>query len=316
LPLPKELRVAVAPLHQEVLFNSRVLHLYLAYWIPALLVSIAVLKHKRPKAMPWACLTAAICGGMILCGYEYLEVLLRASGMLMPAMVIFCMLMVVLMALLLLTLEHEPGAAGDVESDVEKPTSLSSSRKPIASNALLSYSTTAYFAMTAAAVFFVFSYFSPEHKTFALRDIQSLKHSVLVAKDWKFDQTVPAHSPYPEVSIFSRRVPGSVSQLQVMSLRSDSEGVKKLMQWWTNFLHLKVINFESWDRYSPGAYAMQFSLPNADGGTKFAVSSFVPRDNGRTEVFTAVVYGDKFDETVSEIALLVQNLYLVPSPPM
>lgn len=298
LPLPNEVHVALAPLRQEILFNTNVFHLYLAYWLPALWMSVAALKTDRPKAWPWAVLTGAMLGGLILYGYEYFEVLLRASGLFMSVMVIFSSVMVALVCMILQTLES---SRNESESPFDKET------KP-AANALLSYTSAAFLAMALAVVFTVSVYCSPNRKVFSFRDIASLKHSVLLAKDWTFKETQAPKAPFPEISIFTRAAPLGIRRLDVMSLPSDSAGVKILMQKWVDYLHLKVTKVESWDKYYSGAYSFQFTLPTADGGTLFAVSAFVPRDNGQTEVFTAVTDAKTIEQTVWEIALLVQNL--------
>lgn len=299
LPLPNELRVACAPLHQEVLFNCNVLHLYFAYWLPALWMSIAALKHDRPKAMPWVVTVATMLGGMMLVGYEYLEVFLRASEFLTATMVTFAAVMVALIAMILQILEAGRTNFDKLKDEDEKP----------AANALLSYTSTAFFAMELAFIFLVATYCSPERKAFCFREAPSLKHSALLANDWTLKETQPPKDPFPEISVFTRAAPVGVRRMEVMSLKSDPEGVKHLMQKWIDYLHLKVTKVESWERYHPGAYSFQFVLTTGDGGTMFAVSAFVPRDNGRTEVFTAITDAKSIDQTIWEIALLVQNLH-------
>ena len=298
LPLPNELRVACAPLHQEVLFNCNVLHLYLAYWLPALWMSVAALKHDRPRAMPWVASTATILGGMMLVGYEYLEVFLRASGLLVSTMVTFAAVMVALITMVLQVLESGRTNFDKLKDEDSKP----------AANALLSYTSSAFFAMALAFIFAVVTYCSPARKTFSFREVPTLKHAVLFANDWTLKETQPPKDPFPEISIFTRAAPLGVRRMEVMSLESDPEGIKHLMQKWIDHLHLKVTKIESWDRYHQGAYSFQFALTTGDGGTMFAVSAFVPRDNGKTEVFTAITDAKSIDQTVWEIALLVQNL--------
>lgn len=297
LPLPNELRVALAPLRQEVLFNANVFHLYLAYWLPALLMSAAALKPERPKALPWVTLTATMSGGIILVGYEYLEVFLRASGQLVSSMVVFGAVMVAQIVLVLQTLDSSRTNADKLD-DEKKP----------AANALLSYTETAFFAVALASVFLVVTYCSPSRKAFSFRETPSLKHSVLLANDWILKETQPPKEPFPEITSFTRTAPLGMKRLDVMSLESDPAGVKHLMRKWVDYLHLKVTKVEQWDRYHPGAYSFQFTLPSSDGGTMFAVSAFVPRDSGKTEVFTAITDVKDIEQTIWEIAFLVQNL--------
>jgi hypothetical protein len=298
LPLPNELRVALAPLHQEVLFNCNVLHLYLAYWLPSLWMCVAALKHDRPKALPWVTLAATMIGGMILAGYEYLEVFLRASGLLLSAVITFTAVMVALIAMVLQILESDRTNFDKPKDDEKKP----------AENALLSYTSTAFFAMVVSVAFCVATYCSPERKTFSFREVPSLKHAVPLASDWTLKETQAPKEPFPEISIFTRSASLGVRRLETMTLESDPAGVKHLMQKWIDYLHLKVTKVESWERYHPGAYSFQFALTTEDGGTMFAVSAFVPRDNGKTEVFSAITDPKTIEQTIWEIAFLVQNL--------
>lgn len=310
LPLPNEVRVAFAPLQQELFFNANVFHLYLAYWIPALWMSIAALKADRSRALPWATLTAAILGGIILVGYEYFEVLMRANGLILPTLVIFGAVMVSLIAMLLRMLE---GSRSDTDVP-EMP------ERKVAANALLSYTSVAFLSLSLALVFALFSYCSNYRKVFSFTQAPSLNHSILISNDWNFRGTKPAKDPFPEISSFTQVSLAGSKTLDVMFLNPDSSGpsassdpsdpagMKRLIQKWVDYLHLKVSKVESWNKFYSGAYSFQFSLPFADGSTKFGVSAFVPRENGGTEVFTAVTDAKSFEQTVWEIALLVQNL--------
>ncbi len=308
LPLPTEVRVALAPLHQEVLFNGNVFHFYLAYWISAMLFALAAIKTNIFGRLMASSLVAVVAGGTILAGYELFEVPLRASGMFVAALVGLAATLVLLILLTLRALDSSSGRKADAEFQSAAERQLPAR----ASDALLDYSSMGALVSVSAVLFALYSCFSPTFKTFSNQEISALEHFVVMSNDWKLKETVPAKAPYPMISSYVRERQGSKATIQLMSLESDPAGIGKLMQKWINYLQLKVTKLESWDRYSAGAYSFQFMLPNPNGLNLYAVSCFVPRPHNRTEVFTLITDAGSIDQGKWELADLVRNLQREP----
>ncbi len=314
LPLPTEIRVALAPLRQEILFNGNVFHFYLAYWISALILALASIKTDNFAKLTAAALAAIVAGGSILAGYQLFEVPLRASGMFVALFVVLAAMLVVLILSTLRALEKPAGNLLVVESQISVRTSgvvqisqTAQASDVRSSDALLDYRAMGVLAIVSAILFVIQSYFSPSFKSFSMQEVPSLEHAVVLANDWKLKETVPAKAPYPVISTYAREKLGSKATIQLMSLESDPAGVVKLMQKWISFLQLKVTKMESWNRYSSGAYSFQFTLKNPNGIDLYAVSCFAPRQN-RTEVFTLISDAATIEQSEWELAELVRNL--------
>lgn len=298
LPLPNEVRVALAPLRQEVLFSGNVFHYYLAYWISALIFALAAIKTDKLEKLIVLSFTAILAGGAVLAGYELFEVFLRASGMFVAALAGFGALLFVLILLTLRALD----SSGEHESETEVHPTV---RSP---DALLDFVAMGVLAILSFVVFTLSCFFSPEFKVFSRQEIPALEHSVVMATDWKFKKTTPAKAPYPAISSYVREKQGAMAEIQMMTLDSSPAGVMSLMQKWIKYLQLKVTKLESWERHSQGAYAFEFTLPNPSGLNLYAVSCFVPRNQNRTEVFTLITDAASFDQGKWELAELVRNL--------
>lgn len=305
IPLPTELRVAVAPLKQEVLFNCNVFHLYLAYWIAALTFGLGSIRFKAKQSRFFVFIVSLLGVGAILCGYELFEVTLRACGMLVRVLVVASG---ILIALLMWTLQELVSTDSSKAGLTEASLGSSTKSKPLSADALLTYGGTAKTALVAVFIFLAVSLLSPTFKSFSYQNVTAVAHPVLLAIDWKFKEELPAKEPYPEISVYIRESSGIRSTLQIMSLESDPNGVKPLMKKWIDFLHLQLSKLDSWDRLSPGAYSFQFTLPNQNGLSLFAVSTFVPRSNSRTEVFTLITDATHIEQATWELANLVKSL--------
>lgn len=299
LPLPNELRIALAPLHQELLFNCNVLLTYLAYWIPALLLSGVILRTDRSADIVRATILAVLTNGAIMFFYQNFEVLLRATGLLYPAMVFLIALFVILLHRTLALLETSRCP------EANSPQQLTPT---LPADALLSYRSSKYLCLAAALAYAAISILQTGWKSFKELPAPTVNHSILLASDWTFKSTTPPAPPLPALSAFSRTTAEGTSTLQVSSMKSDPAGVKHHLKLWIDFLHLKVIKLEPWDRYYPGAYACTFSCVDTSSVTMAGLSVFVPRDNGQTETYTLSAIPSSFDQAFWEVALLVQRL--------
>lgn len=298
LPLPTELRVMFAPLQQEVLFNCNILHTYLAYWIPALLLALVTLKTNRRFDLMCASIIGLTINGAILFSYEHYEVWLRATGLLYPVLIVLTGILLALLTQLLATIETSRSSA---QSDTAPP--------PQTPDALLSYRSSRNLCLAAAVAFALISLLPSGPKSITEQSVPTLQHSVALERNWKFQSLIPATGRLPEFSVFTRPSTDGPTTIQISQLSSDPAGAKHHLQMYIDMLHLNVIKQESWDRYYPGAYACSFLFVDKASLTTAGLSVFVPRPNGRTEAFTLTCPPSNFEQAVWEIALLVQRLH-------
>lgn len=297
LPLPTELRVMLAPLKQELLFNCNILHTYLALWIPALLLALVTLKSNRTLDLLCASTFGIMLTGAILFGYEHYEVFLRATGLLYPALIVLTGILFALLTELLAIIETSRSAARSTDTP---PTSTP--------DALLSYRSSRNLCLAAALGFAIISLLPAGPKSFIEHPVPTLSHSVLLDRNWKFQSIIPANGKLPEFSVFTRPSPDGPTTIQISSLKSDPAGAKHHLQTYIDFLQLKVVKAEPWDRYYPGAYSCSFLFVDKSSMTVAGLSVFVPRSNGRTETFTVTCPPSIFENAVWEITHLVQQL--------
>lgn len=112
LPLPTYIRVLLAPVAQDTSFNCTVFNTYLAYWIPALTISYALLQSKSQKratllSSAFAAPSCFVIFAIYLQGEEYL----KAAGLLYPYMTLLATVFALLVVLNMHALEKQNNAS-------------------------------------------------------------------------------------------------------------------------------------------------------------------------------------------------------------
>ncbi len=297
LPLPSDVRVALAPLQQELLFNCNVLHTYLAYWIPALLLAWVTLKTESQFDIVCSSIIGLLTTGAILFCYEHYEVWLRATGLLYPALIVLTGILLALLTQILELIETSRSAAQPISTAPLVPP-----------DALLSYKSSRNLCLAAAVAFTLGSITLTGLKSVIDQPVPNLNHSVSLERSWKFQSTIPRTEQMPEFSVFTRPTADGPMTIQIASLQSDPAGAQHHLQTYIDRLGLNVIKKESWSHYYTGAYACTFMFVDKSNMTIAGLSVFVPRADGNTETFTLTSSPSDFEQGVWEIALLVQRL--------
>ncbi|HEY9756768.1 MAG TPA: hypothetical protein V6C97_16490 [Oculatellaceae cyanobacterium] len=333
LPLPIELRVATAPMTQELIFNCNVMQSYLAYWIPALLLGLAhclLASGKREKYLAGMALAGV--GGIASCyliSWMYVKygVLLRATNTLYLLMAMIAGVFAVLVAITLqqlrkqeqgLEVEVAPKAATTLEEPAREETPHEAIRQeamPPQATRQDSLLTPKTFVITVAVLEALCLPVFLTHYRFQLMSVPAptAERQIKIPNTWKLQAQIPGGT-----TVYSRKLEGGgESILQLGAQPPDPRGnMKALGQLMLRAMRrhgmnkLKPLKIESWDIYYPDAAVAIYQFEgNLKGATIpiVGITVLVPRVGYPTESYSIYTMPSELDQAQTELAYIIQR---------
>lgn len=322
LPLPTELRVATAPMTQELTFNCNVLQSYLAYWIPALLLGLAhslLASEKREKYLAGMALAGV--GGIASCyliSWMYVKygVLLRATSTLYLLMTMLAGVFAVLVAVTLQQMRKQEQAlevkAAPIAETTIVATALEQTPQATRQDSFLTPKT---FVVTIAILEALCLPIFLTHYRFQLMSVPAptAGRQIKIPNTWKLQAQIPGGT-----AVYSRKLEGGgESILQLGAQPPDPRGnMKALRQLMLRAMRrhgvnkLKPLKIESWDIYYPDAAVAIYQF---EGNLKSAtipiagITALVPRVGYPTESYSIYTMPSELDQAQAELAYIIQR---------
>lgn len=301
LPLPNEIRVALAPVRQALSFDCNVLVVYLAFWIPALLLAIVRFLTGKRRHLMGAWILIVVLNAIIAWSYQTFEVLMRASGTLYAAVTAVAAMFAVLVIIAL-----------DILDGPEPPEAIE--KGPLLSRPALAL---VIMCMALATLLQAAGGLDLE---MTMRKVPVLEETPLfLSKRWQMKEELPGRPlPANPTILLTRPGEGSLTLLQITSLAPDPHGPAHHLEALVkaaldsgSLPGLKLNNVESWNRHYPGAVACYFSYELPAGKnvmTMSGLSVLLPSVKGRTVVFSLYTSPSTLEKERWELAATVERL--------
>jgi hypothetical protein len=311
LPIPTVLRVATAPMAQELMFNCNVMQSYLAYWFPALILGLSncfLASTKRARyvaCMALAGVAAIACDYLISWMYIKYGILLRATNTLYLLMAMIAGVFAILVAGTLQQLRRLEGGQSEGEHQVatDGAEKVAAAAPPIL--------TPKTFICTIAVIEALCLPVFLTHCRYQLMSVPSplLGQQIKIPNTWKTQMQNQGG-----MSVYSRAVEGGgESMLQLSAQPPDVRGnMKALRQLMLRAVKrgAKPLKIESWDSFAPDAVAGFYQL---EGKIRKAtiplvgITVLVPHLNFPTESYTIFTMPSELDQAQAELEYIIQR---------
>ncbi|MBK9618833.1 MAG: hypothetical protein IPO31_06560 [Candidatus Obscuribacter sp.] len=295
LPLPTYARVLLAPVAQDTAFNCTVFNTYLAYWIPALTLSCALLHGEQAKRQTGRLVSstffAALSCFVIFAVYLQLQEYLRASGLLYPYMTIIA---VEFAALVIMTMQ-----ALERHCNVGTEQNVMLGQKQLVSLVCL----VAIIATTIAAI-------TPRLVVQAV-PVAKLNHTVELDKKWSLTDASTSNT------IFTTTTSAGLAFFAMGKVPSDKDGCRALLKSLLikaatsgNFPNMQILDIASYEQYKKDAVSCHFTfdrMTQAGKALMMGMTVLYPR-GAETEYYTLCAAPTDMDKMEWEMALLIKGL--------
>lgn len=292
LPLPTYIRVLLAPVAQDTSFNCTVFNTYLAYWIPALTISCALLQSKSQRQLTFiSAAFATFCCFAIFAVYIQGEEYFKAAGLLYPYMTLLATAFAALVVLNMHALEKQNSAR--VEQNIM-----------LGPNQLVSLLAIVAISATAAAAF------APKLVIQAV-PVANLNHTVELDKKWTLNTQSGNNT------IFTTNTSAGPAFFAMGKVSSDKDGSRALLKSLLikaatsgNFPDMQILNVASFEKYKKDAVGCHFTFDRqtATGKTlMMGLTVLYPRGE-ETEYYTVCAAPTEMDKMEWEMALLIKGL--------
>ncbi|MDZ4834416.1 MAG: hypothetical protein SGJ27_11620 [Candidatus Melainabacteria bacterium] len=304
LPVPPELRAAIAPCTQELLFSCNLLQSYLSYWIPALMLGISQLNSKLRNVLlviPFA----MAAHGLISWGYADFGVYLRSSGCLYTVITALAGVFVLLVTV---ALQKISPAHSEADESNKEPNNTKSRATLLTPRAVIIL--VVILELILAPIIIV----KCQNKRFESRQFPVFDHPVSLASTWK---EIPFKGTNASAVTLTRTAPsGGPSILQVGTVPSNPKGTNELLQTLLtaaaqsgNFPNLNVLTVSPWTQYHAHALSCQFSYDRkGTQGVVSGLSVLIPGRDGKTEFYTLHTNPGDIENEQFELAFTVKQL--------
>lgn len=295
LPLPTYVQVLLAPVAQDTAFNCTIFNTYLAYWIPALAVSCALLKGERAKGQTSRLVSSAIFAALscfvIFAVYLQLQEYLRASGLLYPYMTLIGAEFAGLVIMTMQALERHCNTGSEQN--------IMLGHKQLVSLVAL----VVIIATTIAAL-------TPQLVVQAV-PVKELNHTVDLDKKWSLTNGTAGNT------IFTTTTSAGLAFFAMGKVPTDKEGSRALLKSLLikaatsgNFPDLQILNVDNYEQYKKDAVCCHFTfdrITKAGKALMMGMTVLYPRGD-ETEYYTICAAPTDMDKMEWEMALLIKGL--------